>query len=61
MNLEEKVGGNEVVGLLDYLSKQGVICDWRNPDVIRVAPHRLFNTFNEVFEFVEILKKAIGR
>ena len=51
-------GGKDV---FDHLSKQGVICDWRNPDVIRVAPHPLFNTFTEVFEFVEILKKAIGR
>ena len=51
-------GGKDV---FDHLSEQGVVCDWRNPDVIRVAPHPLFNTFTEVFEFVEILKKAIGR
>jgi len=46
--------------LFNYLSKQGVVCDWRNPDVIRVAPHPLFNTFTEVFEFVDILRKKIG-
>ena len=50
-------GGKDV---FDYLSRQGVVCDWRNPDVIRVAPHPLFNTFTEVFEFVKILKKAIA-
>ena len=50
-------GGKDV---FDYLSRQGVVCDWRNPDVIRLAPHPLFNTFTEVFEFVKILKKAIA-
>ena len=45
--------------VFDHLTDQGVICDWRNPDVIRVAPHPLFNTFTEVFDFVNILKKAI--
>ena len=44
--------------VFDYLSDQGVICDWRNPDVIRVAPHPLYNTFTEVFDFVNILKRA---
>ncbi len=44
--------------VFDYLSNEGVICDWRNPDVIRVAPHPLYNTFTEVFDFVNILKIA---
>ena len=44
--------------VFDYLSNEGVICDWRNPDVIRVAPHPLYNTFTEVFDFVNILKRA---
>ena len=44
--------------VFDYISDQGVVCDWRNPDVIRVAPHPLFNTFTEVFDFVNILKRA---
>ena len=41
------------------LSNNGVICDWREPDVIRVAPHPLFNSYNEIYEFVKILKEAI--
>ena len=41
------------------ISKQGVVCDWRSPDVIRIAPHPLFNTFAEIFKFVEILKGTI--
>lgn len=41
------------------LTKAGVIADWREPDVIRVAPVPLYNTFEEVFQFVEIFKKAL--
>lgn len=51
-------GGREI---FDFLIDNGVICDWRNPDVIRVAPHPLFNSFTEVFKFVKILKKAFDR
>ena len=43
----------------DYLLEKSVICDWRNPDVIRVAPHPLYNSYVEVFNFVKILKNAI--
>ena len=34
----------------------GVICDWREPDVIRIAPVPLYNTFLDVWNFVEILR-----
>ena len=43
----------------DYLLEKSIICDWRNPDVIRVAPHPLYNSYVEVFNFVKILKDAI--
>jgi len=39
------------------LSNAGVIADWREPDVIRVAPTPLYNTFLEVYRFVEIFKE----
>ncbi len=45
----------------DYLLKNGVVCDWRNPDVIRVAPHPLFNKYVEIFDFVKILRNVIDR
>jgi kynureninase len=44
--------------LFEHLTKAGVFCDWREPDVIRVAPTPFYNTFTEVFQFVETLKTA---
>ncbi|MCT8338584.1 kynureninase [Flavobacteriaceae bacterium TK19130] len=45
--------------LHDKLTKAGVISDWREPDVVRVAPVPLYNSFEDVFEFVERLKKIL--
>ncbi len=38
------------------LTEAGVISDWREPDVIRVAPAPLYNSFEDVFRFSEKLK-----
>jgi kynureninase len=45
--------------VLEKLEASGVTCDWREPDVIRVAPVPLYNRYEEVHRFVEILKKAL--
>jgi kynureninase len=41
--------------LFKELQTAGVKCDFREPDVIRVAPTPLYNTFHEVWRFAEIL------
>jgi kynureninase len=41
------------------LTEAGVISDWREPDVIRVAPAPLYNSFTDVWEFVQRLKKVL--
>ncbi len=46
--------------LFDNITAKGVIADWREPDVIRVAPVPLYNTFEEVYQFVQLLKTAIN-
>lgn len=45
--------------LHDKLTKAGVISDWREPDVIRVAPAPLYNSFEDVFLMVERLKVCL--
>ena len=45
--------------LHDKLSKAGVISDWREPDVIRVAPAPLYNSFEDVYLMVERLKQCL--
>jgi len=42
--------------LFEALKQEGVIADWREPNVIRVAPVPLYNSFEEVFKFGEIMK-----
>jgi kynureninase len=44
--------------IFNHLSEQGVFADWREPDVIRVAPVPLYNTFEEVWQFSRLLQKA---
>jgi len=45
--------------LHDKLTKAGVISDWREPDVIRIAPTPLYNSFEDVYHFSEKLKIAL--
>lgn len=45
--------------LFDELTAQGVIADWREPDVIRVAPTAMYNSFEEVYRFYEILRGVV--
>ncbi len=60
--------GPEGKALFDYLAKNGVICDWREHNlpgekggkagVIRVAPTPMYNSYEDVWHLVDLLKKA---
>ncbi|HEX9743788.1 MAG TPA: kynureninase [bacterium] len=41
---------------VEKLRDNGVICDFREPNVIRVAPVPFYNTFTDVYKFIEILR-----
>lgn len=45
--------------LFDYLMARGVITDWREPNVIRLAPAPLYCSYSDMFQFGEILKAGI--
>lgn len=45
--------------IFNYLLKKGVIVDWREPNVIRLAPAPFYCSFEEMYDFGQILKEGI--
>jgi kynureninase len=45
--------------LFDTLTEKNVIADWREPNVIRIAPTPLYNSFEDCWKFGQILKESI--
>jgi len=43
--------------LFHYLTENGVVLDWREPNVVRVAPTPLYNSFENVWQFVDLLRQ----
>lgn len=46
--------------LFDALSEKGVVADWREPNVIRIAPAPLYNSYEDVWRFGQFLREAIS-
>jgi len=46
--------------VLDRLIAEGVICDWREPDILRVAPIPLYNRYGDAHRFAERFLAALG-
>ncbi|NNE71092.1 MAG: kynureninase [Rhodothermales bacterium] len=55
--LSLKVEGGRTT--FERLSAAGVVCDWREPDVIRAAPVPMYNSFGEMVEFCERLGASL--
>ena len=45
--------------IFDALADHGIVCDWREPDIIRIAPVPLYNRFIDIFEMVEEMATAL--
>lgn len=58
LSLFMKQGGRET---FQSIVQSGVIADWRDPDVIRLAPTPLYNTFEEVYSFGKIFAEALTK
>lgn len=47
--------------IFDGLKSGGIIGDWREPDVIRIAPVPLYNSYEDVYWFGNILSDVIDK
>ena len=45
--------------LFNYLMENGVITDWREPNVIRLAPAPFYCSYEDMYRFGQILKQGI--
>ena len=46
-------------GIFDRMSERNVVADWREPDVIRVAPTAMYSRYEDVYKFCMILKEEL--
>ncbi|HEY0334327.1 MAG TPA: kynureninase [Stenotrophomonas sp.] len=60
--LSLRVAGGRTQGrsLFEYLQSVGVLGDWREPDVIRIAPTPLYNRFSDLHHLVEEVEHWAG-
>ncbi len=47
--------------LFNAITSRSVMADWREPDVIRVAPVPLYNSFTDVYRFAESLQECLEK
>ena len=47
--------------VFNALMEQGVIADWREPNVIRMAPVPLYNSFHDVWTFGNIIRVILQK
>lgn len=55
------VFSTDVKAAHEELEQRGIVCDFRSPSAIRIAPAPLYNSFEDVHKFITILKEVIAR
>ena len=61
LSLRVRGGRDRGRALFDHLAAQGVLGDWREPDVIRISPAPLYNNHADVLRFVRTVERWAGR
>lgn len=51
--------GSNGKALFQHLENKGVVADWREPNVIRIAPVPLYNSFEDVWQFASIMEEGL--
>ena len=59
LSLRLAAGGQRGKQVFDALIARGVVCDWRSPDIVRVAPVPLYNRFEDVWHFAQALSDTL--
>lgn len=57
LSLRVKMGRDTGRALFEFLGAQGVVGDWREPDVIRMSPTPLYNRFSDCWRFAETARQ----
>ncbi len=56
LSIRVRAGRDAGKSLFEYLVARGVLGDWREPDVMRIAPTPLYNTFSDCLRYTEALR-----
>ena len=59
LSLRLAAGEHRGKQVFDALAAHGVVCDWRSPDIIRVAPVPLYNRFEDAWRFARALRDTL--
>ncbi|HYP65653.1 MAG TPA: kynureninase [Steroidobacteraceae bacterium] len=59
LSLRIASGGHRGRQVFDALAARGMVCDWRSPDIIRVAPVPLYNRFEDAWRFARALSETL--
>ncbi len=57
----DKEKGTDPFKIFKAIEANGVTCDFRHPNVIRIAAVPLYNSFSDIYKFVHILKEALKK